>query len=194
MDNTKVVLWGCSLSGGHVLKVASIHPEVVAVISQVPHLSAWASLRLSSLSKILALTLHGSYDLARGLFGLTPHYVLSSGEPDQLAILNGPGESESYLNLVPEGQSFDRRVSARFALNFVMYSPIRVLNKLKMPILIQVGNNDQTTPAKPAIDACKEIPNIILKRYDTDHFQPYVEPIFSVIVADQLAFLKDSLR
>ncbi|MCG7853853.1 MAG: alpha/beta hydrolase, partial [Methanosarcinaceae archaeon] len=178
VDNTKVILWGSSLSGGHVLKVASIHPEVVAVISQVPYLSAWASLRLSSLSKILALTLHGSYDLARGLLGLTPHYVLSIGEPDQLALLNGPGESESYLNLVPEGQSFDRRVSARCALN-VMYSPIRVLNKLKMPILIQVGNNDQITPAKPAIEACKEIPNIILKRYDTGHFQPYVEPMFS---------------
>lgn len=193
VDPKKVVLWGSSLSGGHVLKVASLHHEVAAVISQVPYLHGPTSLRLNSLFKIMALGLHGIYDAVRGLLRLTPHYILSISEPDQLALMNAPGESEGYLNLVPEGQFLDRRVSARFALIVGMYSPIKVLHKLKMPILIQVGNNDQTTPPKPAIDACKKMPNVTLKRYDTGHFQLYVEPMFSVIVADQLAFLKANL-
>ena len=193
VDPSKVVLWGSSLSGGHVLKVASLKSQVVAVIAQVPHLSGIALLRLNSISKLAALTMHGAYDAMRGLLGLSPHYILSSAEPDQIALMNAPGESEGYLNLVPEGCSFDRRVAARFALQIGMYSPIRQLRKLKMPILIQVAKNDLTTPAKPAIDSSKKFANVHLKQYDTGHFQLYVEPMFQVIVADQLEFLRESL-
>ncbi len=190
VDAKKLVLWGSSLSGGHVLQVASLEPRVAAVIAQVPHLSGPASSRLNSFSKLIALSLHGSYDVARSMLGLTPHYVRSNAEPDQLALMNAPGESVGYLNLIPEGYSFDHRVSARFALDVTFYSPIRVLPKLPMPFLIQVGKNDLTTPAKPAIDACTKVPNATLKQYDTGHFQPYVEPMFSIIIKDQLEFLK----
>ena len=192
-DRKKIVLWGSSLSGGHVLKVASMAPDVAAVIAQVPHLSGFASLFQNSLSKLLALTLHGIYDGLRGILGLTPHYVLSVAEPDRLALLNAPGESAGYLNLVPGGHPFDQRVSARFALFIGLYSPIRVLQKLKMPVLVQVGTQDITTPAKPAVDVCPRYPNVRLKQYEAGHFQPYVEPMFSTIVADQLEFLKETL-
>jgi hypothetical protein len=32
-----------------------------------------------------------------------------------------------------------------------------------------------------------------LKQYETGPFQPYVEPMFTPIVADQLEFLKETL-
>jgi len=188
-----VVLWGTSLSGGHVLEIASTEPAVAAVIAQVPHLSGLASLRLHSISKLLTLSVHGVYDLVRGVLGLSPPYVLSSAEPDKLGLMNAPGESPGYLNLVPEGQTFDRRVSARFALHIGLYFPIRGLLKLKMPVLIQVGRNDLTTPVKPAIDACPKVPNMLLKQYETDQFQLYLEPMFSLIIKDQLEFLKANL-
>ncbi len=194
IDPTKVVLWGSSLSGGHVLKIASLIPSVTAVIAQVPHLNGFELLRMSSLSKSLALTLHGIYDKVCSLFGLAPHYILASSEPEKLSLMNAPGESAGYLNLVPDGRDFDSRVSARFALYVSMYSPIRQLRTLKMPVLIQVCTSDLTTPAKPAIDECPKLSNVQLKQYDTGHFQPYVEPMFSVVVADQLAFLKEKVK
>ncbi|BBO74293.1 alpha/beta hydrolase [Desulfosarcina widdelii] len=193
LDQKKIVLWGSSLSGGHVLKVASMAPDIAAVIAQVPHLSGFASLRQSSLSKLLTLTLHGFYDGLRGILGLKPHYVLSSAEPGRLALMNAPGESTGYLNLVPGGHPFDRRVSARFALFIGLYSPIRALPELRIPVLVQVGTQDMTTPAKPAVDVCPKCPNVHLKQYETGHFQPYVEPMFTTIVADQLEFLKETL-
>lgn len=189
VDASQLALWGTSLSGGHVLKIASLVSDVKAVISQVPHLSGPASLGLNSLSKIMRLSLHGAYDAARGALGLAPHYIQASAEPDQLAIMNAPGESKAYLALVPAGQKFDGRVAARFALSIGLYSPIATLKKLQMPILMQVATNDVTTPAKPAIKVSDKLANITLKKYETGHFQPYIEPMFSVIIGDQLAFL-----
>lgn len=194
VDGSKIVLWGSSLSGGHVLKVGSLEPAVAAVIAQVPHLDGIASLRMNSLAKMLKLALHGSYDLVRAVLGLSPHYILSSAEPDELGLMNAPGESAGYLNLMPKGKTLDRRVAARFALQIGSYSPVRVLSQLKMPVLIQVGNDDLTTPAAPAIKGSQGITNVTLKRYDTGHFQPYVEPMFATIIRDQLEFLKAATK
>lgn len=189
IDRQRTVLWGTSLSGGHVLEVATRVKDIAAVIAQVPHLDGLASLRQNSLSKICALTLHGLYDRVRGLFGLAPHYIRSSAEPGQLGLMTAPGESQGYLNLVPADKDLDRRVAARFALSVGLYSPVRALKKLNMPVLIQVGTEDLTTPAQPAIDNCPKYPNVLLKQYDCGHFQPYVEPLFASIIADQIAFL-----
>lgn len=190
VDGGRIVLWGSSLSGGHVLRVASLEPSVAGVIAQVPHLSGIASLRMNSVLKLLRLSLHGCYDLARAALGLSPHYILSSSEPDQLGLMNAPGESRGYLNLMPQGAVLDRRVAARFVLHIGLYSPLRVVSKLKMPVLIQVANDDLTAPAAPAIKGTRGLSNVTLKRYDTGHFQPYVEPMFSTIIKDQLEFLK----
>lgn len=189
VDPHKIALWGTSLSGGHVLEVAAEVPGIAAVIAQVPHLSGLASLGMISLGKMLALTLHGSYDALRGLLGLSPHYILSSGEPGELAIMTSPGESQGYLQLVPDGCDFDRRIAARFATSVGLYSPVKALARLSMPVLLQVATEDVTTPAKPALEAAPHYPNVELQQYQTGHFQPYVEPMFSRIAGDQLAFL-----
>ncbi|WP_374962545.1 alpha/beta hydrolase [Spongiibacter tropicus] len=193
VDPKRVVLWGTSLSGGHVLQVASEVPGIAAVMAQVPHLSGVASLGMISLPKILSLTLHGSYDTLRGMLGLSPHYILSSGEPGELAIMTSPGESQGYLELVPEDRRLDRRIAARFATSVGLYSPIKALSKLSMPVLMQVATEDVTTPAKPGIKAAPKYANIELREYQTGHFQPYVEPMFSRIVGDQLAFLSTAV-
>lgn len=194
VDAQKVVLWGSSLSGGHVIAIAARDARIAAVIAQVPHLSGIASMRIAGLSAIMTLTFHGLYDLARKFLGMSPHYVLSSAEPGHQALMNAPGESAGYLKLVPEGKHFDRRVAARFALNIGLYSPGRALPKLAIPSLVQVGLNDVTTPAGPAIALCRRAPQATLKKYQAGHFQPYVDPLFRTIIKDQLDFLKRRLR
>ncbi len=193
VDSAKIALWGSSLSGGHVIVTAARDKRVAAVISQVPHMSGLAGLAASGPLAASVLTVHGLYDALRGVLGLTPHYVLSSGEPGETALITAPGESVGYLNLVPEERSFDRRVAARFALGVGLYSPARDLPKLEMPSLVQVALDDLTTPPEPAIAACKRAPKSRYKQYPTGHFQPYVEPMFAHIIKDQLNFLADVL-
>lgn len=189
-----LVVWGSSLSGGHVLAVAADDPGVAAVIAQVPHVSGYASLRSERLTTVARLSMHGLYDSVRGLFGRSPHYVLSTAGEGETGLLNAPGESEEYLGLVPEGMAFDRRVTARFVLNIGFYSPGRVLPKLTMPVLVQVALGDLTTPADPAVRACERAPNATLIRYEAGHFDPYTPPLFDEIIRDQLNFLDRRLR
>jgi uncharacterized protein len=191
VDPNKVILWGSSLSGGHVIEMAATLPKVFAVISQVPHLSGLAALRINGVKKILSLSAHGIYDKLRGLFGFRPHYIPASSEPNALGLMNAPGESKGYLNLVPKNEFFDQRVSARFALDISAYSPIRHLKQLQIPILIQIATQDITTPSEPLMKVRGMGVNVQLKKYNTGHFQPYVEPMFSVFIRDQINFLHE---
>ena len=192
-DPDRVVLWGASLSGGHVIRVAAADPRVAAVVAQVPHVSGIASLRSEKLSMVARLSAHGVYDAVRGLFGRSPHYVLSSGDDVELGLVNAPGESAGYLGLMPEDAEIDRRVAARFALSIGFYSPGRALPTLTMPALLQVGTGDLTTPARPVVDACDRAPTATLKEYPAGHFQLFEEPLFSTVVQDQLDFLSRTL-
>ncbi len=189
VDASKIVLWGSSLSGGHVLATAHKEPGVVGVISQVPHFSGVAGLLATGPVQGLRLTAHGLFDVAGKLLGRAPHYVHASGKPGELALLAGPGDSEGYLKLHPSLKDFDQRVAARFALTVGFYSPGRLLPKLAMPSLIQVGLDDHTTPPGPVIAACRKAPRATLKQYPAGHFTLYVEPLFSRIITDQLDFL-----
>ena len=45
----------------------------------------------------------------------------------------------------------------------------------------------------PAISGARGLANVTLKRYDSGHFQPYVESLFGTIVRDQLEFLQTAL-
>jgi pimeloyl-ACP methyl ester carboxylesterase len=185
----KIVLWGSSLSGGHVIQLASEHPGLAGVISQVPHMDGKAGVFAVGLGHVLKLTLAGLRDSLHQLLGLQPYYINASGKAGELAIMTKP-EAVGYLPLAPASAQFDQRLAARFVLTASSYSPGKYLKKLSIPVLLQVAMNDKTTPPEPAIKACKGNPAVKLVTYNLGHFEPYVEPAFSSVVAEQLTFLK----
>ena len=65
-------------------------------------------------------------------------------------------EASGYRRLIPEGQDFDERVAARFALTVGLYSPGRKLRDVDVPVLVQVATKDQTTPPGAAVNAAKK--------------------------------------
>ncbi len=194
VDAAKVVLWGSSFSGGHVIQLAAEDSRIAAVISQVPHWDGIATLLSMSPTAIARLTAHGLVDAARSVLGLAPHYVAAIGEPGELGLMTAAGEKAGYLNLVPESVEFDQRIAARIALTVPLYSPGHKLRRLKIPVLVQVATNDVTTPPKPVIKACEHASNVTLKKYPVGHFDPYVEPAFSAIIKDQLSFLSQQFK
>jgi hypothetical protein len=107
--------------------------------------------------------------------------------------MNAPNQSQGYLGMVSEGMTLDQRVAARFGLFVGLYSPVSALRKLTVPVLMQVGINDVITPAAPAYKAASRYPNVDLKKYDSGHFEPYFEPLFSTVAGDQMAFLANHL-
>lgn len=194
VDASKIVLWGSSLSGGHVVAIAAQDSEVAAVISQVPHMLGLSSGLAGGLLAGTRLAIHALIDRLGSLIGLRPHFVNAAAEPGRLALMAAPGAAHGYFNLVPEGKVFDQRVAARFVFDAMRYSPGKYLRHLTMPTLLQVANSDLTTPASAALRSARGVKTVVLKTHDADHFDPYIEPLFSTIIAEQLDFLKENLN
>jgi NADP-dependent 3-hydroxy acid dehydrogenase YdfG/fermentation-respiration switch protein FrsA (DUF1100 family) len=192
VDPSRIVLWGSSFSGGHVMAMAE-PLGAAAVIAQIPHADGIASMLALGPKQALKLTGHGLYDAARAAIRLSPHYVAASGEPGSSAVMTAP-EARGYRRLIPEGQDFDERVAARFALTVGLYSPGRKLRNVDVPVLVQVATNDQTTPPGAAVKAAKRARRGVLKTYDIGHFEPYFEPAFDSVVGDQIDFLHQALN
>ncbi|WP_280438048.1 SDR family oxidoreductase [Nocardia carnea] len=191
VDSTRIVLWGTSLSGGHVMALAK-PVGAAAVIAQVPHTDGIASLRAMSPVQSLRLSAHGLYDLTRSILRLSPHYIPASGEPDSLALMTAP-EAAGYLRLVPDGHDFDQRVAARFALRIGLYTPGRALREVDVPVLVQVASRDATTPSAAAVKAGNLARCGVVRTYDCGHFDPYLGSTFDTFFSDQVEFLQRAL-
>ena len=60
-------------------------------------------------------------------------------------------------------------------------------------MFVAVCDNDDTTPAGPAVKAAEKSPNAQLVRYPIGHFEIYVDPEFETTVSDQTDFLARNL-
>ena len=101
VDSQRIILWGSSFSGGHVLVTAAKNPDVKAVISQVPHVDGLATLRAVPLSSVLRMSVAGLRDLLGGLLG-HPLYSPVVGHPGELAAMSSPEAYDGYMSIVIE--------------------------------------------------------------------------------------------
>jgi pimeloyl-ACP methyl ester carboxylesterase len=190
VDTRRIVLWGTSFSGGHVLRTAADDGDVRAIIAQVPHVSGPASLSQTPLWSALRLAAAGLHDLVGGWFG-RPYYQPIVGYPGELAALSSAECWDGYMGILPEGACWENRTRARIFLEAPLYSPIRCVHRIQSPTLIIAGRYDSVTPADAAREAAQRIPNGRFALLDCNHFQPYLGDAFTENIALQLAFLQD---
>ncbi len=199
VDGRRVIAWGTSLAGGHVLHTAARDQDLAAVIAQVPHVSGPASSLYAGPLNALRLTIAGIDDRLGALRGRPPRYIPAAGNLGTLAAMVAADGLEMLNRLVDasdvnEGDRTrverENRITARSILDMPFYSPGRSTHKITTPTLVQVGTQDILTPSRIAQRAANRIPNVELKTYDCGHFDPYVPPHFEGNIADQLEFLK----
>ena len=68
--------------------------------------------------------------------------------------------------------------------------PGRQAAQVGCPLLVQVGDDDETTPPEPAARMAQRAPRGELLRYPAGHFDPYNGEMFERFVTDQVAFLQ----
>ncbi len=192
VDSSRVIAWGSSFGGGHALHLAARDQSFAAVIAQVPHIHGPASAFARPPQLVARLILAGAYDQLGALLGREPYRVDAAGEPGSFAMLTSPDAApmakrlagDRYEELLPENN-----VAARIALRVPFYSPGRTTNRIAAPTLIQLAKHDIVTPYNIAMKAAKRIPNGEIRTYDCGHFDPYLEPHFDTVIADQIDFL-----
>jgi uncharacterized protein len=195
VDPDRVVAWGTSFAGGHVLTLAGRGEPLAAVIAQVPHVSGPAAARATGVSAAARLASLAVRDQLRALRGRTPIYIPAAGLPGTTAAMTSPDAVPGAERLKADSGlttgDFREDVAARIILRIGGYSPHRTADRITCPVLFQIAEHDAITPAHVAQRAVAKIKGSTVRTYDCGHFDPYVEPFFATVVTDQLAFLAE---
>lgn len=189
---THLALWGTSLSGGHVLRLAADGAAVDAVVAQCPVTDGlWSAVATGpvSASKVSALAL---MDLAAASRGRPPVYVPTAGVRGDAALMTAPDAVPGVQRLAADDpDEFDARAAARVAMQIGLYRPGRRLGRIAVPTLIQVCKPDTVAPDRVTMRHIERAGNplITAEPVPFGHFDIYHEPAFTPVVARQLAFL-----
>lgn len=192
VDPSRIVVWGVSLSGGHVLKVAADEPTVAGVISVTPAVDGLAAvvqmLRAHGVIHVARLLRVGLADLAGALMHSPPVLAAVVGEPGEVAALCSPGAVGGMLAIA--GPSWENAIAARIFLAIGRYRPIRSARRVKCPVLMQIADHDQSAPAPAATGAAHRM-HATVHHYPCDHFDVYPGAAHhDRVVRDQVAFLR----
>jgi len=174
VDPARIVLWGVSLAGGHVLRAAVDRADVAAVVAVVPMVDGLAAARhaLASHSPAALLAATGTGIRAR-IATRTGHgtvmmpVVAHPGEPGALTV---PGAYDDYLAIA--GPSWRNEIAADVTLELGTRAPLKAAARLRVPLLVQIADFDRSAPphaaAKAAFAGRAEV-----RHYPGDHFDVF---------------------
>ncbi|MFI8565336.1 alpha/beta hydrolase [Rhodococcus sp. NPDC078407] len=190
VDSDRIVLWGSSFGGGHVIAAAARDQQVVAVVAQCPFTDGISSGLASNTWTSVKLSGRALADLGGSAIGRPPLMVATAGRPGTTALMTSPDSYDGYLALAPDAdESFHNRVAARVALQIVRHRPGRRAQDVRCPILFVVCETDSVAPAKATLRYAGKAPLGEIKTYGAGHFEIYLGEAFETVVADQIAFL-----
>lgn len=187
IDPDRIVLWGSSFSGGHVLVVAAGDPRIAAVIAQAPFTDSLPVIRRMSVRNLLRASAFGLADSVGALAGRPPVRMPAVGPSGSFAALTEPDAESGYAALRGPQSLWRNEFAARLILRFPAFRPVRYAARLGMPVLFCVCDHDTTTPPGATIRAAREAPRGELRRYPYGHFAIYRDPQVKV---DQVEFLQ----
>lgn len=192
LDPARVVLWGTSFGGGHVIVAAARDGNVAATISQCPFTDGLASVLAMDPRTSVKVTGRAVRDLIAAGLGRPPVMVPTAGPPGSAALMTAPDAVPGYLGLVDDearAAGFGNQVAARVVLNIVRHRPGRKAKKVRCPILFAVCETDSVAPAKATLRHARTAPRGEIRLYPAGHFDIYLGDWFETNVTDQLAFL-----
>ncbi|MGI8761901.1 MAG: alpha/beta hydrolase [Jatrophihabitantaceae bacterium] len=196
VDPSRIVVWGSSYSGGHVVAVAAHDPSVAAVISQGAAMDGLAALRgvekASGSGKVLAMTAAGLRDLGRQLTRRAPLLVPVIGEPGSNATITAAGGVEGYRAIM--GPTFRNEMCARGLLRIALNRPVTLAAKLRCPILLVVAERDNIAPVAAVHEVARRAGALAqVESFECGHFDIYVGAVLEKSVSAQVEFLRRHL-
>lgn len=187
VDPTRVVLWGVSLAGGHVLAVAGARNDVAAVISVTPLVDGIAAARSAMSEHSAGALVRSALTGVRSRLGRGQRTIPIVGHPGELAALTSEGYYEAHLGIA--GPSWRNEIDATVGTQLASYRPTRYAARIDCPTLVQIADFDRAAPphaaAKAAFKARAEV-----RHYPCDHFGVYQgRECFDSVVSHQISFL-----
>lgn len=166
VDPNRLVLWGVSLAGGHVLAAGAHRDDVAAVVSLTPLVDGMAAGRH-------ALAHHKPSAMARStVMGLQSRIGKTRmmpvvARPGELGALTLDGCYESYLALA--GPTWRNEIDAAVGLELGNHRPGKQAKHLRAPLLVQIADFDRSAPPQAAAKAAFA-GRAQVRHYPCDHF------------------------
>lgn len=196
VDPDRIVLWGSSYAGGHVLAVGADDPKIAAVVAQVPAVDGMAALmkaiKANGLGFLLKVNVAALRDALRAMTRRAPLLLPIVGPPGSVAAMNSP-DAESGMRAFA-GPAWRNEFAARELLSIPLNRPISKVGRLRCPVLLQIAEHDVVAPP-PLVErvAGRLGERAEVYRYPAGHFDVYVEPWRTPNLNDQVSFLTKHL-
>lgn len=195
IDPSRIVLWGSSYSGGHVVAVAAKDRGVAGVISQcaaMDGLTAFVEIgRYAGIGQLLRLGAHGALDAVGRLLGRPDHLIPIVGPPGSLAAITAADSMAGYELIM--GPTFRNQMCARAVYLIPFNRPVRSAAKLRCPILVVVAGRDTIAPPAAVRKVASRARRADTLEFDCAHFDIYTGELFETSVTRQCAFLTELL-
>lgn len=191
IDPDRIVVWGASMSGGYVLRLAGEDQTLAGVIALTPATDELAAALVQSGRGGLSYGLRTNAlvwaDVIAARLGRRRVRVPIVAEPGRIAVFTAPGMAKAYREMA--GPDWTNDVPAASLVGVCFQRPARFAKRITAPVLFQIADEDQTAPPGPAVRTAVKA-RASVHHYPCDHLDVYPgNPWHAQVVRDQIAFL-----
>lgn len=185
IDANRLALWGYSIGGGYVVRIAAADRRVAAVLATFPMVDGLAR-AIATPARDVPWTIPPA--VADLLGRHTP--VAATGRPGTRAVMTLPGEAEGFARVVPHGSPWRNEMSAGVFFTGGTFRPVTRAGRVAQPLWVSIGDRDVSAPRKAIRRLVDRAPRAELHRYPFDHFDALAGEGLERVAADQVAFLR----
>lgn len=198
VDDSKIAIWGYSLSGGHAIKAGAIDRRIKAVISVCPMISSIrASRHLSPEPVRLARDTAVLADRASRARGEEVTYsIIASLDPEVPAVFTAADGAEWFFRLQQtKAPAWENRHTVQSLFNLASYNPEGFLEGISpTPWLLIQADADTLCPLstnQDMFEKASEPKEIVV--FAGHHFSAFGAEAFDKTMAAEIDFLKRKL-
>ncbi|KAJ6611171.1 Alpha/Beta hydrolase protein [Mycena sp. CBHHK59/15] len=186
-DPQRVIIWGFSFAGGHILTLASDPSlNVAASISHNPYCGRPFP-KFQFHRVFLTLYVLAYLDLLADFLHLPPVYISAAGLPGEVAALTAPGAVSGFRSVTQT----PRHIAASIFLRAPRYNPSAALHLIQRPILLTAAKGDTICPHAAVVRTSTVVPTAELVEVTGGHFDIFAGNVdYERALQAQLNFLQ----
>jgi fermentation-respiration switch protein FrsA (DUF1100 family) len=185
VDPERVVLWGFSFSGGHVIETAAADSRIAATLALCPLVDGIPR-ALTTPPTLSAWLIPRAIADQLGRHNLVP----VTGQPGTHAAMTFAGEADGFAASIPDGSPWRNEISPGVFLSIALHRPITKARHIQTPVWVGVGERDISVSRRRVERFAGRAPKGELHRYPYDHFGAFLHDGPARVADDQIDFLR----